>query len=86
MGPNVMEMSSALVGPNISPHYISITLPHYISNVITFATILVGSPPDGLKFKKILVIIHEDLYIHYKYHKNTHLSFPFGTHRSVANV
>ena len=45
-GPNVMEMFSMLVGPNISPHYISITLPHYISNVITYATILVGSPPD----------------------------------------
>ena len=38
-------MSSALVGPNISSHYISITFSHYISNVITFATFLVGSPP-----------------------------------------
>ena len=40
-----MELSSALVGPNISPHHISIAFAHYISNVITFATILVGSPP-----------------------------------------
>ena len=40
-----MEMSSVLVGPNISPQYISITFPHYISDVpvITFSTILVGS-------------------------------------------
>ena len=31
-----------------SKYFTSLHLPHYISNVITFATILVGSPPDVL--------------------------------------
>ena len=30
-----------------SKYFTSLHLPHYISNVITFATILVGSPPGG---------------------------------------
>ena len=53
-----MEMSSALVGPNISHHYISLTFVHYISNVITFATLLVGSPPEGCVMVKQMQSIH----------------------------
>ena len=37
-----MEMSSVLVVPKISPHYIS----------ITFATILVGSPPGDMSLSE----------------------------------
>ena len=36
-----MEMSSALVGPNIFPLH----LPNFISNVIIFVQMLVDSPP-----------------------------------------
>ena len=43
-GSNVMEMSSALVGPNVSPHYIC----PIAFQMCTFATILVGSPPGVL--------------------------------------
>ena len=41
-----MEMSSVLVGCNISPDSISITFAHYISSVITLDAILMGSTPD----------------------------------------
>ena len=43
-----MQMSSALVGPNISPHYITISFdPLNFKYIATFAAIIVGSPPGA---------------------------------------
>ena len=49
------------MGPNISPHYIPITFaPLHLknSNLITFATILVGSPPGAISKLQISILFY----------------------------